>query len=261
MQEYTKTDQQLHFLSQVITKVNRTYVPKKEDDSHTNLFFDALSNRITGRWIEMKDTKVFFTLNIDTQTVEVMNETGQSIASIASISKHITEVEQEIEKVLPGLGLNPKGFSKPLHFEIPQYDLAKKPIAKIDPDGLSQWKHFRQLANQACYQLMGYAQKWDEVRIWPHHFDTGIYIEINDKTAIGFGWAMQDDMVGEPYFYYSAYGLYGHTIDYSSTAPLTDGKWFTENWKGAVLPLSKVNHQSIDLFLLETMNWGLKKNR
>ncbi len=260
MQEYTKTDQQLHLLSQLITKVNRTFVPKKEDDSHTNLFFDTLGNRITGRWVETGKAKLLTTLNLDTQTIEVINEKRKTIVSITTISKHIAEIEKEIEKALPGLGLKPAGFTEALHFEIPQYNFAQHPIININPDGLSQWKQFRHLANQACYVLMGYVQKWDEVRIWPHHFDTGIYIEPNDTIGIGFGLAMLDEMVGEPYFYFSAHGLNGHTKDYSSTIPLTDGKWFTENWKGAALPLNKVNQQSIHLFIDETLNWGLENN-
>lgn len=260
MQEYTKTDQELHFLSQLITKANRTFIPKKEDDSHTNLFFDPLGNRITGRWIAAGERKIIFALNLDTQAIEVLDETGKRQANIATIARHIEEVEQAVKKVLPSLDLQPTGFAEPLHFEIPNYDFTKKPIAQIDPHGLSQWKHYRNLANQACLDLLGFTQKWEEIRLWPHHFDTGVYLEINDTTGIGFGLAMQDDMVGAPYFYYTAYGLNGHTIDYSSPPPLTVGKWFTENWKGAVLPLPKVNQQSIRLFLLETMNWGLTKN-
>ncbi|MFT5886141.1 MAG: hypothetical protein ACI9IP_002605 [Arcticibacterium sp.] len=42
MTGYTQTDQQLHWLSQIIAKANRTYVPAEEDDSHTNLYFNAL---------------------------------------------------------------------------------------------------------------------------------------------------------------------------------------------------------------------------
>ena len=50
MEGYTYADQKLHFLTQVIAKANRSYVPTKPDDSHTNLYFDTLDNRIVGRW-------------------------------------------------------------------------------------------------------------------------------------------------------------------------------------------------------------------
>jgi len=259
MQEYIRADQNLHLLSQLIAKANRTFIPKKEDDSHTNLYFDALGNRITGRWIDAGNSKILFALSLENQSIAVFDETGKRQVSIATISRHIEEVQQEIEKVLPNIDLEPSRYSEPLHFQIPDYDFAENPIEKISPNGLSQWKYYRNMANQACFEILGFTQKWEEVRLWPHHFDTGVYLEINDTTGIGFGLAMQDDMVGEPYFYYSAYGLNGHTIDYSSTPPLTEGKWFDENWKGAVLPLHRVNQQSIRLFLHGTMAW-LKHN-
>jgi len=46
MQEYIKVDQYLHQLVQVIAKANRTFVQEKEDDSHTNLYFDSLGEKI-----------------------------------------------------------------------------------------------------------------------------------------------------------------------------------------------------------------------
>ncbi len=264
MQEYTNTDQQLHLLSQLVAKANRTFVPKKEDDSHTNLCFDNLGNRISGRWIETKDSQLLFTLNIDTQTIVVVNEASKLMAGVSTISKHMEEVEQEIEKVLPDLGLAPDGFSEPLHYEIPSYDFAKKPIVKIDSNGLSQWKHVRQLANQACYELMGYVQMWDDVRIWPHHFDTGIYIIPTKKLGIGFGLAMEDSMAGSPYFYLAGYPLQGEII-YKNLPHSDKWEWkIGENWKGAILKLDTLQKQNeteqlkcVGKFIVENTKWFL----
>ena len=46
MKTYNKVDQQLHLLCQVIGKANRTFVPDKADESHTNLHFDPWGNKI-----------------------------------------------------------------------------------------------------------------------------------------------------------------------------------------------------------------------
>ena len=74
-----------------------------------------------------------------------------------------------------------------------------------------------------------------------HHFDTDIYIEPSAKIGIGFGLAMEDSLVGAPYFYFSGYGLNGYTIDYTNFQVLEIGKWIVkENWKGAVLPLQEL---------------------
>lgn len=38
LSSYNAADRQLHWLSQVIARINRMFVSPKEDDSHTNLF-------------------------------------------------------------------------------------------------------------------------------------------------------------------------------------------------------------------------------
>ncbi|MEX2595867.1 MAG: hypothetical protein WEC59_02975 [Salibacteraceae bacterium] len=207
---------------------------------------------------------MLFTFNIDTQTVEVINDKGQCIASVETISKHIAKIEQEIEEVLPSIGLNPKGFSEALHFEIPEYELAKNPIAKIAPEGLSQWKHFRKLANNACFQVLGLTQTWEEIRIWPHHFDTGIYIVPTKKLGIGFGLAMEDGMAGAPYFYLSGYPLQGEII-YKNLPQSEDWEWKTgDDWKGATLKLDMLQKQDVteqlkrvDQYIIENVKWFL----
>lgn len=264
MQEYTKTDQQLHLLSQLIAKANRTFLQKKEDDSHTNLFFDALGNRITSRWIQTESNKVIFTLNLNTQTVEVMDEAGKALATIPTVSEHIEDVEREIEKNLPSLGLSPHGFRQALHFEIPQYAFATNPITKVDQNGLAQWKRFRMLANQACFQLLGYLQMWEEVRIWPHHFDTGIYTIPKNNLGVGFGLAMEDDMAGAPYFYMAAYPLQGE-ITYKNLPQSDDWEWnVSDNWKGVILPLDRLNRREVEVqqaiiyqYLTDNVKWFL----
>jgi len=47
MQEYNNIGQIIHQLSQVLAKFNRTFVPKKEDEGHTNLYFGPISHRIS----------------------------------------------------------------------------------------------------------------------------------------------------------------------------------------------------------------------
>ncbi len=66
MQEYNKADQQLHLLCQIIGKANRTYVPEKADESHTNLYFDSWGDKILGRWIQTDSGNVIVALDLRT---------------------------------------------------------------------------------------------------------------------------------------------------------------------------------------------------
>ncbi len=266
MNNYTQTDRQLHWLCQILTKANRTFIPKKEDDSHTNLYFDSLGDRIYGRWILTGDRDIIFTLNLGNQQIEILDSTHQVVASVQTISKKIMEVEKEIEVLLPGLGLNAANFSAKLHFEIPNYAFTNDSIPSIDDKSIYEWKHFRQMANEACSILLGHAQVWEEIRIWPHHFDTGIYASLTNNLGLGFGLAMEDEMAGSPYFYMSGYPTNG-AINYENIPEGKEWKWeLGEHWKGAVLPLDQLKDktstdqkQILENYLLDSFNWFVKQ--
>jgi hypothetical protein len=238
LNNYTQTDQQIHTISQIIAKANRSFVAKEPDDSHTNLYFDPLGNRILGRWIETPSGKLILALNLSKLQLEWLNSSYQTLKSFQVVGKTIDAVEHEIEVHLPELGLNPEGFTDKLHFDIPEYDFANDVIRSINEQDLNQWKYYRELANQACESLLGYLQIDGEIRIWPHHFDTGIYVETNDGIGIGFGLAMADSLTNQPYFYMSGYKK-DAAFEFKSLPKLSNGKWITsENWKGAVLTIS-----------------------
>lgn len=250
MTAYTRTDQQLHVLCQLIAKANRNYVPAKEDDSHTNLYFDNLGNRITGRWIDSKEGAILMCLNLKEQVFEFINQSATVIDSVSIINRSITDIEVQIESILPSLGFDPSGFRTDLHFEIPRYHFAEHPMEPFDQNGLQSWIKYRAMANTVCWQLMGYAQVIMEIRIWPHHFDTGIYFRAKKDLGIGFGLAMEDEMAGAPYFYLTAYPDDGE-IQYANLPEAAGWRWqISDQWKGAILPLSVLENQSI----IETNN-------
>ncbi len=262
MQEYNKIDQIIHQLSQIIAKANRTFVPKQDDDSHTNLYYDAVSQRVYGHWIEGGQGNVILSLNLETFSFEWLNDELKVIQSHSIQNKTSSEIEQGIAQVLSKIGLQEKDFRNELHFEISVYPFLNNPFTNFDVKHLTQWKHYRALANYASLDLLGMLQATSEIRIWPHHFDTGIYAELNNNLAVGFGLAMEDSMVGNPYFYFSGYGLNGQVINYRDVSKLSTGQWFVDgDWKGAVLPLPDIHKDGFDIisvYLKEVTQWFLK---
>ncbi len=240
MQAYHQTDEIIHQLCQTIAKVNRTYVPAKKDDSHTNLYFDATEIRIFGRWFEVDGRKYIFSLRLSRLSYELLNDRQLVVASISAAGKTIAEIESEMELIFKNLGVSTNGLTSTLHYEITVYDFIENTFSELDTNSLDQWIYYRGIANHVCSDLLGLAQINEEIRIWPHHFDTGIYIEPNDAIGVGFGLAMEDSMVGDPYFYLSGYPK-GKTIDYDSVPAGDFWKWEVgENWKGCVLPLTQL---------------------
>ncbi|WP_339609018.1 hypothetical protein [uncultured Planktosalinus sp.] len=257
MKEYNEIDQQIHQLSQVIAKFNRTFVTQKVDDSHTNLSFDYIGRKVWGRWATIKSELLIPGLDLQTQQIMLVNKHYQTIANFATIGKTQPIFEKEMAGHLSkSLQLDAQELLKPMHYEIPNYGFKKDGFQKWNASKLDLWIHYRHLANETCALLATHLNKTAEIRIWPHHFDTGIYMELNDKIAVGFGWAMADDMINEGYFYFSAYGLNDHKINYDSVSKLTIGRWIiSSEWKGAVLGLAEANHQNIFVFLGEITQW------
>ena len=268
MKDYNKADQHLHLLCQVIGKVNRSYVPEKTDESHTNLYFDPWGNKILGRWIQTGSGSVLFALDLNTFKFEVLNASRKMILDVSTAGKTMEEIEKELEKLLPLAGLDPTGFRAPMPHAIPAYPFSKEPQEAIETEALDLWKYYRKLANQTCYAFLGYAQAESEVRIWPEHFDTGIYFEYAGTMGIGFGLALEDSMAGEPYFYLAGYPK-NDAFFYKNLPESPRWKWILgEHWKGVILPLSVLEkasgvqtEQILAEYFMQNFNWYVNKKR
>ncbi|MFK7968714.1 MAG: hypothetical protein AB8F95_00010 [Bacteroidia bacterium] len=237
-------------------------MPSEEDDSHTNLYFDALGNRITGRWIETDHGRLIFILNLANLHIEIQNDFQQAVASFPMIGKTMNTIEQSISSQLSALGLTESGFSDKLHFEIPVYSFESAPVSSLDPDSMEEWKYFRKLANDACSLVLGHVQKHEEIRIWPHHFDTGIYTMVKENLGLGFGLAMKDDNATAPYFYMAGYPKEGKIV-FENVPQGDTWSWkIGEHWQGAVLSLDQfVNKPALEQqailnnYIKQTLTW------
>ncbi len=266
MQEYIKTDQQIHWLSQAIAKVNRTYVKQEEDDSHTNLYFDPLSRRILGRWVDSPAGRIILVLDLNSFRFHWLDHQMRSAASAPGSDASVVEIERELAEYPASLGMDTNGLFRKLHFQIPEYKINRIAEEDFSMEGIRQWTYYRELANEASLSLLGYLQAQSEIRIWPHHFDTGIYIQLSPETGLGFGLAMKDSMIGEPYFYMAAYSGEG-SIAYDQLPELSHGRWITgEDWKGAVLPLGDIPllayeqaKEVIGIFIMNTSEWFVSR--
>ena len=183
---------------------------------------------------------------------------------LSNFEKNKEQIEDEISNHLSEIGLNKDGFTDKLHFEIPEYSFAKKAVESTTAHDLDHWKHFRNMANQASSFLLGYLQIDGEIRIWPHHFDTGIYVVSEKGMGIGFGLAMEDTLIGAPYFYMSGYPAQG-SIEFNNLPKFSTGKWETSpTWQGAVLPLDeliniseKLQIEAVNSYMVKAVNWYL----
>jgi hypothetical protein len=249
MQEYIKTDQLLHVLSQNIAKMNRQFLAKKEDDSHTNLYFDPLQGALLGQWMTTEIGPVLFRLNLVAWSFEFVDANFKLLLGLNLQSAKLSNIESSLYKSLQELGIKSNGFKESMHYQIPAYQLEDDSLQKVHPSNIEEWMHYRSTANNACYQILGSFQKNGEIRIWPHHFDTGIYFPLNESIHIGFGLAMNDSYFDEAYFYASAYDSEGKGISIDKNEhKLAAGNWLNSpDFKGAVLSVKDIKQSEEDL--------------
>jgi hypothetical protein len=261
MQEYTNLDQRIHLLCQVLAKVNRNFVPEKEDFSHSTLSFDAFGEQIVSRWIESKNGKIIMALDLRDYCFYWLDESFQKIKEYAISGKTIAQIEDEIASDFEYIGLGKDGFSKKLKYKITEYPFRNESLQTLEIQSLNKWILYRNMANEACQRFLRHLMIEDEIRIWPHHFDTGIYEDIDGKIGIGFGLAIQDALVDSPYFYLSGYLLEGE-LSFKNLPELIFGKWDIGDWNGAVLPINDIDNLSdiekqraLDGFIKSALNW------
>ncbi|MEN8250177.1 MAG: hypothetical protein ABFS32_14690 [Bacteroidota bacterium] len=260
IQAYIDTDRKLHWLSQVLAKTNQTFVPDKPDHSHINLYFDALANRIDGRWIDIGRGRLMLTINLVNQSLEWLNTYRELIYTIETVGKTMAEIENELIKSFPEVGLNHGNYVNNLYYDMIDYGFTTvEPIEKLS---LRQWRMHRRLANNLSSLVLGYLDIDGETRISPKNFNTRVYSEFNEQMGFRFGLAMENSIVGCPYFYLTGTPIHGH-IDYEELPKLKVGRWFIgDNWKGAILPLCDIrngkydgNKDMLNHFLITAIDW------
>jgi len=263
MKDYTKTDQHIHQLSQILAKLGRSLVPRKDDDSHTNLYWEPLEQRILGRWISTLEGLLLPAINLESTTFQWLSKQMEVVEEVSLLYRNYYEAENLVEEISSAIGIEKKDIMAPLHFEIPDYPFKNIQINELEKRSLSEWSYIRSLANHILKDISECVQREVEVRIWPHHFDTGIYFQWNNDLGIGSGLAMEDDLAGAPYFYISAYSGHGQ-VDYSKASALSNGKWIKEgSWKGGILPINELvpesSIQTLKVFHREALSFLLNR--
>ncbi|MCF8222691.1 MAG: hypothetical protein K9J25_06045 [Bacteroidales bacterium] len=264
IKEYNNTDRVMHTVSQYLARIGKSFLDQKDDDSHTNLAFDSIGNRVTGRWIQSEQKRYLPAVELSPLAFVWLDEYLNRAYEILLAGRNKTSIEEDLKNSLLKIGLDPNELIEKMHYEIPVYPETEDIIRELTPAGAHVWSQYRKLANTASFELMNFLQGESEIRVWPHHFDTGIYVNTFTGMGIGFGLAMEDQIGGEPYFYVSAYPDEG-VIDYSKLPVMDHGKWIVADfWKGAVLTLSSLDFSSYEKqnialkqFIKDTTGWFL----
>lgn len=225
---------QLHHAAQFVACFGISYLPRQEDDSHTNMEWigGLLASQPAG------DARPF-RLAVRVDPLSVVLFAGTEIASYALDGKTIDEGARWIRARVSELGLDGDRYSLARHYVIPSHGVDRGlPFDTTDGDSfaeLSRW------LGDAALMLEDIARGRTDaspVRCWPHHFDIATLVNTSPSKTIGLGMEPGDVYYDEPYWYANATPPIPENARHD---PLPGGAfWHTEEWVGAVLPASRM---------------------
>ncbi len=234
---------QQHLAAQFIALTGRYLIPKKPDGSNINMqYFPEkemlLGNSHPDRWA--------IGVKLRNQTVQILDEKNNSKTEVSLEGKTFQQAFQEFKTALQNRGIDVSGLKTEQPYELPTGGLKEGNYFAIGSDGaVSENIRYRHNAELLINELAKQFKDVEPVRIWPHHFDTGTFATVarNEKGAasktIGFGLAIPDSMVPEPYFYLSFWSENPLDIG-NNPVKLPAGEWMMPNWNGAVFSVSDI---------------------
>ena len=234
---------QQHQAVQLIGMVGRYMIPQEEDDSNTNMIYDADSESFLGNVIERGIRVSFSPKRMELLILDRDNK-ALSLISLAGLNR--SEVFQLLKSTLTHLKLEAENLSEQLHYKMPDHPVTSGEKFKLENNRIIseniRYRHNAQLIIEKVAEKFPNAEP---VRTWPNHFDTASFVTLEKNSAggvsksIGLGWAIPDKVVNEPYYYLN-YWSEEPVENFNSLPHPEAGHWIPEIWNGAVLKNSEI---------------------
>ncbi|HKK09819.1 MAG TPA: hypothetical protein VJ939_03235 [Bacteroidales bacterium] len=230
-----------HHAVQFIALAGKYLLPEKQDDSHTNMFWNRALNSYVGHELPQFRRVA---IRLPDLSLCIFDDKDYIVQALEISGYTRMDLYEWLTKALEANRISTENLGLEMHYEIPdqpRYEHAS--FEKPHPEASEFIARMRTNAREILTKLVKSYPDASPVRIWPHHFDTGTFIPYYDGdkmvSGIGLGLAMTDEMVGEPYFYVN------HWMDqprekYPKLKVPGKGKWIINDWKGSVLPVSQL---------------------
>jgi len=235
--------QQQHYASQLIAMAGRHLIEQQADDSNTNMQYDSKRNLLIGNEL---GKGYHIALNLSNMYLLLLNKDFEKVKQFALEGKTMDKSFDILRDILWAAGIDVSKFKKELHYKIPKHPLAKNAIFTIDEeDYFNENAAYRSNAELILNEIRKKHHLKEDIKVWPHHFDTGSFIPIAHNAkgeliqSIGLGLAIPDSMVNEPYYYLSFWSA-EPIKELAKPDELTVGNWMMPNWNGAILKQSDI---------------------
>ena len=248
----------MHKAAQYLAMAGKSYLPAKEDDSHTSLEWLVKKKSLVSR--DLNDHGIRLAINYKQYALEILTD-DELLDSISLTGEGHDYLCSWINEGLKRYGIKGEFKFEP-HYILPYESGLDKDYQFPAPnaDKLQDLIDHRNVCDAALRSALSERKDASEIRIWPHHFDTGALIEAVEDNGeltktIGLGLAIPDSMVDGFYFYASVWSK-GKDLDLSNMDEdlLSSGEWHSDDWKGATLSSESVSTDEATKFFEEAVH-------
>ncbi|MDX2413753.1 MAG: hypothetical protein QNK33_01060 [Bacteroidales bacterium] len=244
---YTQRNQEAielqHHAAQYISLAGKYLIRKEEDDSNTNMQYIPDKNMLLGNFLP---NSIRIGLRLSDLNLCLVQTDYSCSKEIPVIGKTRVLVQEELKQALSSTGIDTSGFNNKLHYKMPSHKVLNgEKFALKYPEQLEDTSIMRSNAHFALEKVLELLGNIPDIRVWPHHFDSGTIIPLGKNStgsltsSIGIGWAIPDSMASEPYFYLSYWRKDG-AIDLSELESPEGSQWLVKEWNGAILRHSEL---------------------
>jgi len=243
---------QLHHAAQLVAAMGISYLPKADDDSHTNMEWlaGALASNVVGeRPFRVAVRPSPFALAVIVGDAE--------LASLPLHGRTIADGARWIQVQVRTLGVDPQQFTLAKHYTIPAHPVARGvPFDTTDDAAFEQLQRWYGNAD-ALLRRLAAERGGSSVRCWPHHFDIATLLSPMTGTSIGVGLEPGDGSYDEPYWYVNLYPAPHDAGALTASALEGNGTWHTDQWLGAVLPGSRLAQEQQEAQISSFLESGI----
>ena len=232
---------QVHHAAQLATAMGISYLPRRSDDSHTNLEWLSAAGVLASRVVPA-DPPFRIGVRVADLTLCMLNGGDRLLGTIPLHGRTIDEAAGWIRERIADAHGDASRFTLARHYTLPHHAVEDgAPFDASDRAAFQQLAAWFELGASTLARVRA-AYDGSEIRCWPHHFDIATLITVASDRTVGVGLEPGDVYYDEPYFYVN---MRPEPPRDWLTAPLAGGGvWHTHEWLGAVLPASRAGDAS-----------------
>jgi hypothetical protein len=230
---------QLHWAIQPIAAVGYAWIERADDDSQSNLGWVDGMQIFAGRLFG-ENSPMFAALRPADLHVLVCDIAGRSLGELDLSGRTLEQAYRWLQETVEAqLGRLPGKELQPPAYDLPAHGVGSgQPFDPRDRGAFAELARWYHDANIVLRDLRAQHRRASMPRIWPHHFDLGMLISLEEHgdaqkgRSIGPGLSPGDEATPRPYWYVNPY-----PAPASPELPElpSAAHWHSEGWLGAVL--------------------------